>query len=218
MNITALLIYNLICTYSCIIPIIYYIVYRKELKDKYVYVFIFLILSFCVELIQSYGRIILHRIIDITNIYFFLEIIIIQYLFKKHLNKKLRLISYLILIAYVIFGLLIITNILAFENRILFGVSRFILLILIILPIINLTENRILKDKSNIYLLIALFQYATLTTGIYTFIDYIANNKQYHTIYNIFHSTINLLLYGLILVSMIIAKKEMKSRKINIKF
>lgn len=217
MNITALLIYNLICTYSCIVPIIYYIVYRKELKDKYVYVFILLILSFCVELIQSYGRIILHRIIDITNIYFFLEIIIIQYLFKKHLNKKLRLISYLILIAYVIFGLLIITNILAFENRILFGVSRFILLILIILPIINLTENRILKDKSNIYLLIALFQYATLTTGIYTFIDFIAKNKQYHFAYTIFHSAINLLLYGLILKSMIIVKEEINKRKLEIK-
>lgn len=217
MNITALLIYNLICTYSCIIPIIYYIVYKKELKDRFVCVLILLILSFCVELIQSYGRIILHRIIDITNIYFFLEIIIIQYLFKKHLNKKLRLISYLILIAYIIFSLLIITNILAFENRILFGISRFILLTLIILPIINLNENRILKDKSNIYLLIALFQYATLTTGIYTFIDFIAKNKQYHFTYTIFHSSINLLLYGLILISMIVARKEMIIGRMNIK-
>lgn len=218
MNITALLIYNLICTYSCIIPIIYYIINRYDLKVKYTYIFYFLILTLVVEVIHYYEYINNSRSLHIINIYFIFEILYLQKHFSKFNNNHNKLISNIILIVYTLFCLLILSEIIKFENRILFGVSRFILLILIILPIINLTENRILKDKSNIYLLIALFQYATLTTGIYTFIDYIANNKQYHTIYNIFHSTINLLLYGLILVSMIIAKKEMKSRKINIKF
>lgn len=211
-------IYNSICTNFCIIPIIYFLLNRYELKDKYIYIFYFLVVSFIVEMIHLYVFFIKRSVIDLSNIYFFFEILFIHNHFSKYFNNKTKLISKIALVIYMILGLLVISNAINFKDIIFFGITRFMLLILILFPFINLNENNLLKEKSNLYLLVAIFQYATLTTGIYTYIDFLTNNKQYHTIYNIFHSTINLLLYGLILVSMIIAKKEMKSRKINIKF
>jgi len=193
---------------NCVlIPIIFYLINHKTLDKKSSSLFVYLLVSFIVELIYTINHFYINvNLFFLTLTFLLYEIVFLYYFYYKYFNKGLNLILKVLL---VLFGFLVFIELFQIEKvsyEIFLGGSKIIILIICVNAILASFGNKI-PYWSRIATL-AFLQYAFLGVVIFSFVSFFIENKEYIFYFVLLNSISNIMLYLILTYSMYICKKK----------
>ena len=193
---------------NCVlIPIVYYLIHYKTLDRKSNSLFVYLLVSFVVELIFTLNHFYVNiNLYFITLTFLLYEIVFLYYFYYKYFNMGLNLILKILL---VLFGFLVFIELFQLEKvsyEIFLGGSKIIILIICVNAVLVSFGNKI--PYWNRIATLAFLQYAFLGVVILSFANFFIENKEYIFYFVLLNSISNIMLYLILTYSMYICRKK----------
>lgn len=193
---------------NCVlIPIIFYLIYHKTLDKKSNSLFVYLLVSFIVELIYTINHFYINvNLFFLTLTFLLYEIVFLYYFYYKYFNKGLNLILKVLL---VLFGFLVFIELFQIEKvsyEIFLGGSKIIILIICVNAILASFGNKIpywIRIAT-----LAFLQYSFLGVVIFSFVSFFIENTEYIFYFVLLNSISNIMLYLILTYSMYICRKK----------
>lgn len=198
---------NIVSSYLVTLPLVFFIIYRKNLEVIFKSIFVYLLICMTTETIYVINHFyFLKNTNSLTLLFLMVELVMLYYLFKEFFDQIFSIIIISSLIIYMVLIVVQIFELYKVNYSIFLGGNKIIILLMSINVLLQSFKENIPKWTK--LLNISFLQYSLVGVTIYSFANFFIQNKEYVFFYVLINSLSNVTLYLLITYSMYLCRKQ----------